>query len=168
MVNKQNLNKEISGWLSSANSFENVAKNIQVSAGNDHGLLIASAVNASLALECFVKTLVLLEGKNYEKTHDLNKNFNLLSKQTKMLLEKSFEEQLTDELLSQIKILSDESGITIEPKLDDTLKNWSKVFVNGRYWFAIKHEGFHWYFFEELLQALKITIYELRKNINEH
>jgi hypothetical protein len=146
----------------SAHAFACVAREInQCGFGiESHSLIMASSVNAGLAIEFYAKCLSQVVVGEFERTHDLKKILARLPEDVQSELRIAFDNIPKDDLEEEIRRVMGESNTTIKTDFDSVLKNWSNVFVNGRYWFEnLEHQpSLHSYFFDELVCIFKDAI----------
>jgi hypothetical protein len=151
----------------SAQAFEAVARMVQQQglALESHSVLMASSVNAGLALEFYAKCLSQLTVGHYPRTHSLQAVLRNLPTLMQSDLSKAFNDSVTDEKRGQIRQVETHSGTTIDVDFDSIVDNWSRVFVEGRYWFessGTNSTPLHWFFFDELIRVMKDAIVKQR------
>ncbi len=145
----------------SAYAFEMVARAVQQQGFNleSHAVLMASSVNAGLALEFYAKCLSQLSIGHYPPSHNLQTILQGLGPEIQANLSVAFNRSLTDELREQIRHVETQSGTTIDVAFNSVVTNWSRVFVEGRYWFEPKKTNsmppLHWFFFDSLVRVLR-------------
>ena len=155
--------------LKSANAFERVARHVN-SEGMDlesHSLIIASSVNAALSLEYFAKCLVFAHCGKYKKSHNLEDILSDLPSGLHDQLAREYKAALTDEEINRARMASGSAGVPIETDFDSAVKNWSRVFVKGRYWFEVGSgnvQELHWFFFDPLVTAFRAVIAHTSKS----
>ncbi len=159
--------------LISASAFEHVARQINSEGMNleIHSVTIASGVNAALALEYYAKCLVFAHCGKYKKIHNLEVILSDIPQNLRDQLRKEYEKALTDEEIIRAKMTSERTRIPIEPDFNSVTRNWSRVFVDGRYWFETTDETVktvHWFFFDPLVIAFQRVIGHIsRIEVNE-
>jgi hypothetical protein len=157
----------------SAYAFEMVARAVQQQGFDleSHAVVMASSVNAGLALEFYAKCLSQLSIGRYNRSHDLQKilqNLQELDPKIHADLRAAFDDSVTNELREQVRHVETQSGSTIDCAFDSVVANWSRVFVEGRYWFEPKTPKtsstppLHWFFFDSLVRALRDAIAKKR------
>lgn len=152
-----------------AMSFALVARTAQVQGfGLDsHSVLLASSVNAGLSLEYYAKCLCYLYIGSYPKTHYLSSILAKLPPEVQEELRDGIEHGVTSEEIEQVQNIQAESGAEIHTDYSSTISNWSRVFVEGRYWFEhndASHPPIHWFFFELLVSVLSGAIITKRSD----
>lgn len=128
---------------------------------DSHSLLLVSSVNAGLSLEFFAKCLCHLYTGSYPKTHVLSSILASLPPQVQEKLRADFEHGVTDEERVQVQTVQAQSGAEIHIDYDSVVANWSRVFVDGRYWFEhsdTSRTPLHWFFFELLVRVMSDAI----------
>jgi hypothetical protein len=99
---------------------------------------LVMAVNASLALEAYLKCLLFLERQAFDKTHDLKKLFNALQPQTQAQLRKEHDQHAGESgSLQRAK----EQGFKVD--LDSLLESGKDAFVYFRYAFEGRNRDVH-------------------------
>ena len=148
----------------SAHAFAVVACTIQRDGFGleSHSLVMASTVNAGLALELYAKCLRQLAVGDYPKSHNLKNILKKLPGAMQSELQKAFDESVTDERKEEIRQVETQSGLKVDTDFHSVVANWSRVFVEGRYWFETAPTSskppLHWFFFEELVRVLRAAI----------
>jgi len=152
----------------SAHAFEAVARAIQQQGFGleSHSLLMASTVNAGLALEFYAKCLSQLSVGHYPRSHSLQKILGALPSPIQSDLRKTFNASVTNEIGEEIRQIKIQTGTIIDTDFDSVIGNWSRVFVDGRYWFESLENSLksplHWFFFDQLVRVLSDTITKQR------
>jgi hypothetical protein len=99
-------------------------------------ITLVMAVNASFALEAYLKCLLFLEQGTFPKTHDLKKLFYTLPTQTQAELTKAHDPHVANNILLQD---AKKKGTKID--LDSLLESGKDSFVYFRYAFEGKAQG---------------------------
>ena len=131
---------------------------------NERKQFLPSQVNAALSLELYFKALYLIEKKEDFKikgkhSHNFYELFNSLSDETKKRMINKFDILMQnrdnyDVEKIENEMRKDNQDIKIPLNLEENLENWSKVFVNGRYYYDYNKELIMM-FFPEILQVIK-------------
>lgn len=128
-------------------------------ASSTHPMVMAGAVNAGLSLEYLAKALNLVVLGEFERTHDLTKLADALPADVRQSLQITYEVGRSKEEVKRAEDAAKAAGVAIDPGFGSVMKNWSRLFVEGRYWFeGQKNPALHWFFFEPLSQAYKSVI----------
>ena len=166
--------------LASANTFHKVAKgclhdykkNNQISPT----IVFASATNYGLSIELYLKTLIIMEGKNKPHGHDLNILYNKLSTNLQHRINKKYQSLNGEDRKKTLYLRAslensnpDNSNNMPErgTKLKQLLKNNKDIFIMYRYMFekGRQKEWEYFYFeygnFDLACEALKIIANDL-------
>lgn len=147
----------------SACAFETAARAVQQQAFDleSHAVLMASSVNAGLAVELYAKCLSQLSIGEYPSTHNLRKILENLRPELQADLRTAFDSGLTNELREQVNHVEIQIGTTIDCAFDSVVANWSRVFVEARYWSEPNTSStppLHWFFFDLMVCVLRKAI----------
>jgi hypothetical protein len=128
---------------------------------NSHAVLLASSVNAGLSLEFYAKCLCQLFNGDYPHIHCLKSILARLPLEVQEELRANFDHGVTVEEREQVQHIETQSGAEIHIDYDSVVTNWSRVFVDGRYWFEhddASRPPLHWFFFETLVGVMSGAI----------
>lgn len=162
--------------LASANTFHSVAKECLKDYKDTHSIpptkVFASATNYGLAIELYLKTLIIMEGESNIHGHKLDDLYNKLSDETQKKLNKAYKsldgETRHDALYIRASLEnSNPTNSNNDPirgtKLKQLLKNNNDIFVMYRYMFEQgrtrnwKYFYFEYGNFDLACEALKIV-----------
>ena len=146
-----------------------VARNtqIQVFGLDSYAVLLASSVNAGLSLEFYAKCLCQLFTGDYPHTHCLNKILVKLPPEVQRELRADFDQGVTDEERERVQLIEAQRGAEIHIDFDSVVANWSRIFVDGRYWFEYNDASrplLNWFFFETLVRVMSDAIITIRSH----
>ena len=161
--------------MDTAKTIENLAKAFEAAARavqqqgfelESHAVLMASSVNAGLALEFYAKCLSQLSVGHYPKSHSLKTILEKLPASIRSNLRNAFNDSGVDEIRDQIRQVETHSGTTIDSDFDSVVSNWSRVFVEGRYWFECSGTSskppLNVFFYDHLVRVMSDAITKQR------
>ena len=128
---------------------------------DSHYVLLASSVNAGLSLEFYAKCLCQLFTGGYPHTHCLSKILAELPPEVREELRAHFDQGVTAEEMERVQLIKAQSGAEIRIDYDSVVANWSRIFIDGRYWFEgndVSRPPLNWFFFDTLVRVMSDAI----------
>jgi transcriptional regulator with XRE-family HTH domain len=124
-----------------------------------HHFIAPLAVNSALAVELYLKCLLLLEGKSYAPVHDLKSLFDSVDTDDKERIKQFFTEDIArKEYIKRIQASNPEMRYEVEPILEAA----NKAFEEWRYIFEEKDYTRYYYGLEEVREAVERIILEIK------